>query len=355
MSTFHEIRARAWNECRLMGVVLELTHLCNYDCFFCYNDRIPRDAALTLEAYSELLQQLADMAVLDLTLTGGEPLVHPDFFAIGGRARELGFVVRIKSNGHLIRGEVARRLVDEVAPYQIDLSLHGATAATHDRQTRRPGSFDQLLMNIDEMRRLGLRLNLTCTLTAWNEHEIEAMFELTDRLGLRVNFNASVSPKDDGDTFPLSVAPTSAGMTTLARLLEARHAANRPDDLDTPAGTEPGGGATPQVKRHCGAGSSSATIDQWGNVLPCVQWRRVVGNIREMRFPEIWARSTGLAEIQQITVAAKDSASRFEGPKGVAFFCPGMAELLAGDPLAVYSPTPTGAGAGADDDEAASR
>ena len=340
MSTYQEINARAWNECRLLSVLLELTHLCNYDCFFCYNDRIDRKAALTLEEYSELLQQLADMAVLNLTLTGGEPLVHPDFFAIGSEARKLGFVVRIKSNGHLIRGKVARRLIDEVAPYQIDLSLHGATAATHDRQTRRPGSFDQLLQNIDEMRRLGLRLKLTCTLTAWNEHEVGEMFELTDRLGLPANFNASVSPKDDGNTDPLRVAPTPAGIAALACLLEERHAANQPDDLDTVQGTNFGGDA-PEVKRHCGAGSSSVTIDQWGNVLPCVQWRREVGNIRQAPFPEIWARSNELATVQQITVDAKTSAGRFQGPTGVAFFCPGMAELLTGDPLAVYPATPT--------------
>ncbi|HSO21362.1 MAG TPA: radical SAM protein [Chondromyces sp.] len=341
MSTFRDINARAWNECRLLSVLLELTHLCNYDCFFCYNDRIDRRAPLTLDEYSDLLQQLAEMAVLNLTLTGGEPVVRPDFFAIGGRARELGFVVRIKSNGHLIRGEVARRLKEEVAPYQVDLSLHGATAETHDRQTRRPGSFVRLLANIDEMKRLGLRVKLNCTVTSWNEHEIEAMFALADRLDLAYTFNASVSPRDDGDRHPLTVAPTARGMANLARYLETRRAANSPDDLD-PESTPQAADGAPPVVRHCGAGSSSATIDQWGNVLPCVQWRREVGNIREAPFAEIWKGSAALAEVQRITIAAKDAARAFKGPRAVAFFCPGMAELLTGDPLAVYPAAPGG-------------
>ena len=355
MSTYHEINIRAWNECRLMGVLLELTHACNYDCLFCYNDRTAPKAALTLDEYSELLQQLADMAVLNLTLTGGEPLVHPDFFAIGARARELGFVVRIKSNGHLIRGDVARRLVEEVDPCQIDLSLHGATAITHDRQTRRPGSFDRLMENINEMLRLKLRLRLICTLTSWNEHEIESIFELADRFGLRANFNASISPRDNGDTEPLQLCPTAEGMADLTRMLEERHQANRPDDLDSDPGTitdEPAG----QVKRHCGAGASSVAIDQWGNVLPCVQWRRAVGNIREAPFPEIWKQSNQLARVQEITVEAKEIASRFQGPKAAAFFCPGMAELLTGDPLKVYPSTLShGNDPSQADDEAISR
>jgi hypothetical protein len=52
--------------------------------------------------------------VLNLTLSGGEPLAHPDFFLLGSRARELGFVVRVKSNGHALRGAALRRLRDKV-------------------------------------------------------------------------------------------------------------------------------------------------------------------------------------------------------------------------------------------------
>jgi MoaA/NifB/PqqE/SkfB family radical SAM enzyme len=103
----------------------------------------------------------------------------------------------------------------------------------------------------------------------------------------------------------------------------------------------PGNSAAPLTKRHCGAGSASVTIDQWGNVLPCAQWRREVGNIRETPFPEIWEGSEALAEVQEITDAARDSAKRFKGPREVTFFCPGMAELLTGDPLGLYAEAPS--------------
>jgi MoaA/NifB/PqqE/SkfB family radical SAM enzyme len=335
VSTFREITARAWNECRLLNVTLELTHLCNLDCFYCYNDRLLLNFALTVDEYAKLLRQLADMAVLNLTLTGGEPLLHPDFFTIGARARELGFVVRLKSNGHLIRGEVAQRLVDEVDPYQIDLSLHGATAASHDRQTRHPGSFDRLMKNIDEMRRLGLRLKLSCTLTAWNEHEIEDSFRLADRLELPLFFNPTVSPKDDGDPDPLSISPSLDGISALARVMEKRRA--KAAAANPKAAQEKGSkGNGSTVKRHCGAGSSTVTIDQWGNVLPCVQWRRVVGNIRQAPIAEIWSSSSELEAVRTITVEAKKVATGFEGPEEVTIFCPGLAELREGDPLALY-------------------
>jgi MoaA/NifB/PqqE/SkfB family radical SAM enzyme len=340
LSTYQEITARAWNECRLLDAIFELTHRCNLDCFFCYNDRVQLNSALTYDEYSDLLGQLAEMAVLNLTLTGGEPLVHPDFFAIGTRARDLGFVIRLKSNGHLLRGDVARRVRDEVAPYQIDLSIHGATAKSHDRQTQRPGSFQRLLENIEEMQRLGLRMRLNCTLTAWNENEVDQIFELADRFDLLININATVAPKDDGDTSPMSVAPTSEGISRLAHVLQRRHEEVRSRN---PEVTEQDGvkKEPPEVIRHCGAGSSSVTIDQWGNVLPCVQWRRVVGNVREKPIAEIWSGSVGLDEVRSLTVAAKKVAPQMEGPTDVTFFCPGIADLLTGDPLSLYPGLPT--------------
>jgi len=67
------------------------------------------------------------MQAMVVTRSGGEPLAHPDFFAIGAATRERGLVVRVESSGHTLRGELARRLRDEVDPYIDEIRLHGAT------------------------------------------------------------------------------------------------------------------------------------------------------------------------------------------------------------------------------------
>src|SRR5262249_47912400 len=148
----------------LFSVLLELTYRCNLDCFFCYNDLGQVGRPLSREAYFQLFEDLAALQVMNLTLSGGEPLAHPDFLALGRRARELGFVVRIKSSGHPLRGELLRRVKEEVAPFIVEVSLHGATAATHDRQTRVSGSFERLLANLGEMAAEGLRVKVNTTL-----------------------------------------------------------------------------------------------------------------------------------------------------------------------------------------------
>jgi radical SAM protein with 4Fe4S-binding SPASM domain len=327
------LMATAWRENHLISVLVELTYRCNLDCFFCYNDLGLRGEPLRREQYFQLFAELRDLEVLHLTLSGGEPLAHPDFLALGARARELGFVVRVKSNGHALRGELARRLRDEVDPFLIEISLHGATAAIHDRQTRVPGSFERLLANLAELRALGLRVKLNGTLTAWNEGEVEGMLDLADSLGLPLQIDPEVTPRDDGDREPLQVAPSREGVLRLFRLQAERSRAAQgaeaevrdTDRLPVPAG------------KHCGAGSAGLAIDPYGNIYPCVQWRRPVGNLHERSLREIWQGSAGLEEVRELTVRARELMDA-QGPRASLLnFCPGMAAIhSAGDPLRIY-------------------
>ncbi|HLX06601.1 MAG TPA: radical SAM protein [Thermoanaerobaculia bacterium] len=336
--SLEQLLRRTWSDNHLFSVLVELTYRCNLDCFFCYNDLGLRGTPLTLEQYGDFFADLRDLQVLNLTLSGGEPLAHPDFLRLGARARELGFVLRIKSNGHALRGAMARRIRDEIDPFLIEISLHGATAAVHDRQTREPGSFERLLANLRELRGLGLRVKLNSTLTAWNEHEIAAMMALADRLELPLQVDPEVTPRDDGGREPLSIAPSRAGVQRLFELLAERAAAAR--DASQPAMAAmrlaDDGLAPAAAGKHCGAGSSGIAVDPYGNVYPCVQWRRPVGNLHRRSIRDIWASSAGLAEVRALTVAAKTMVDGYGEAGALLNFCPGSAASWSGDPLQVY-------------------
>jgi MoaA/NifB/PqqE/SkfB family radical SAM enzyme len=321
--SFSDILRKTWSENILFSVLVELTYRCNLDCVFCYNDLGLRGEPLTKDEYFRFFADLADLEVLNLTLSGGEPLAHPDFLALGARARELGFVVRIKSNGHALRGEMARRIRDEVDPFLIEVSLHGATAATHDRQTRVPGSFEHLLANLREMLDLGLRVKINSTLTLWNESEAEGMLDLAATLGLPIQVDPEVSPRDDGDRGPMALSPTREGVRQLFALQAER------------AGAAPGALAS-SGEKHCGAGSAGVAVDPYGNVYPCVQWRRPVGSLHRQSIREIWQDSSGLREVRRLTAEAKKVVDGYGPSGGFLNFCPGSAATRSGDPLEVY-------------------
>jgi MoaA/NifB/PqqE/SkfB family radical SAM enzyme len=331
---FERILQKTWRDNLLFSVLVELTYRCNLDCFFCYNDLGLQGEPLRTGQYRAFFEELRDLQVLNLTLSGGEPLAHPDFLELGAWARELGFVVRVKSNGHAVRGEMARRIRDEIDPFLIEVSLHGANAATHDRQTRIPGSFDRLLVNLREALALGLRIKINSTLTRWNEGEIEGMLAIADDLGVQLQIDPEVTPRDDGDAEPLSIAPSREGIARLFAVLAERarkggggvSVAREGDDIAAPVATE----------KHCGAGSAGIAVDPYGNVYPCVQWRRPVGNLHHQSIGEIWTGSAGLREVRELTARAKGVVEGYGAAGPLLNFCPGSAATRTGDPLQVY-------------------
>ena len=323
---------KTWNQNILFSVLVELTYRCNLDCFFCYNDLSLKGEPLSDEQYFALFEDLAHLQVMNLSFSGGEPLAHPSFLRLGVAAKELGFVVRIKSNGHAFSGELARQIREQVDPFLIEVSLHGSTAEAHERQTRIPGSFDRLLENLRAMKDLGFRVKLNGTLTRWNEHQIPDMFQLADDLGCVFSLSPTVTPRDDGDTSPMSIAPSEKGVKDLYAFLDARvpdsEAAGLLDDGGTCTGT-------PGMHKNCGAGAAGLAVDPYGTVYPCVQWRRPLGNLHEQSIRDIWTGSTDLDEIRAINSQAHEQL-RSLGDEGVGVaHCMGLSEEKTGDPLAL--------------------
>lgn len=322
------IRDRIRSQGLLHSAMFELTYRCNLDCFFCYNDRGKPGLPLTLDHYIQALDELAAMNVLFVTFTGGEPLMHPDFFAIASAARERGFAIRIKSGGHSIRSSVARRLKEEVNPFQVEVSLHGASADSHERQTRVKGSFTRLLHNIREMQSLGLRTTLVSTLTRWNESEFRAMYTLADELGVFLRWQGPVSPRDDGDDSPLQIQPSSSSWQALMAYSSQRQC----DSLPSPAGSAPvlvSDAGSVENEQWCGAGSEDVLIDPFGSVFPCLHLRWEAGNLHNDGIRDIWTRASTFGQARELS---RETAIAMEGQEaeqlGAPLFCPGLDRKL---------------------------
>ncbi|WP_295393056.1 radical SAM protein [uncultured Thiodictyon sp.] len=315
----------------LHSVMLELTYRCNLNCFYCYNDPEAAGTPLSVDQYLRLFDDLESMQVLFLSFTGGEPLAHPQFFELAGAARRRGFAIRVKSNGHAIRGEVARRLRDEVNPMAVEMSLHGATASVHDRQTRVPGSFERLLENLTQMQQLGLRPSFVSTLTAWNAPEIEAMYALADRFGVRLRWQGPVSPRQNGDREPLTIQPSAVDWERVRAIAEGRRAsAAVPAANPLEGATKPP--ATDEDRPHCGIGTQEVLVDPFGNVYPCVQVRWSAGNLHRQPIRAIWEQATAFGDARRLSVA---TAKRFAGQRptqfGAPIFCPGVELTYLGE------------------------
>jgi MoaA/NifB/PqqE/SkfB family radical SAM enzyme len=301
-----------------VSVCLELTYACSWRCVFCYNARHHDAARLSGEEWFGVLDELRGLGTLWVALTGGDPVAHPDFLRIAQAARDRAFGLRVFTNGALVDGTMARRIA-RLKPLSVELSLHGATAKTHDRATRRAGSFVSMRTAMEHLLRSGARVVLKTPVTRINEGSIEDLLGFAERHGAEIRFDPTLSPRDGGDPSPLRFRATPAGTE---RVLSRLHSVGQLRAVRrVPGGT------------NCGLGQSTMAIDPEGNVYPCLQWReQALGNVREARLGEIWRRSPVRERVTGISRAANDALLEAGAPLSTFRFCPALAMQETGDP-----------------------
>ena len=141
-------------EPRLSALDIELTERCDNACQHCYinlpqNDPTARAAELTTSEWKRILKEAAQLGVLRVRFTGGEPLLREDFAELYEYARRLGLRVTLFTNARHITPELAA-LFQRIPPLQkIEITVYGMTAETYEEVTCAPGSFAEFRRGID--------------------------------------------------------------------------------------------------------------------------------------------------------------------------------------------------------------
>jgi radical SAM protein with 4Fe4S-binding SPASM domain len=325
-NAFADLMARTWNKALPMTALWELTYACNHKCAFCYNCPERGRKELKKEEILSGLAKIADLGCIFLVLTGGEPLTRRDFFDIAWAGKRLGFSIRVYTNGYLIDEVVARKF-KELMPFEIEISFHGATAETMDKLTGVPGSFDRVVRGIKFLRKYDLKVNMKCPITKWNQWEIRGIKDLAQSLGCHAEFDPVITPRDDGDTSPLAL---QADREFLEKLWSPEYADVTREEVPVPRDDI-------TVNANCGTGRSTLAIDPYGNIYPCVQWRRSAGNIMEVEdLRALWLHSPVLEEVRRIAMEIPKTTLKSCESGEFCSFCPGVAEVQTGDPRNIY-------------------
>ena len=325
---YRRLLRSAFAQAMPLSAQFEITYRCNHLCTFCYNSPNGQ-REMTTPQILEALQKISDFGVLYLTLTGGEAMCHKHFYKIAGEVRRLGMALRIYSNGYLMADPEVVERIQALTPLEVEISIHGARPETHEALTKIKGSFQRTVRALENLVAAGIKVNLKCPITRLNKDELYGIREIGDRLGLFVTFDAVITPKDDGSLDPLELRADDA---FFARYWAEDYVKLHQGKLPPKANHCASEGS----EANCGTGRSGFTIDPYGNILPCVAFRRQVANILEIdNLEQVWWTSPVLQEVRDLSGQAARKLRRH--PDGEYYqFCLGVAETQTGDPLAIY-------------------
>ena len=273
-----------------------ITHACNLRCAHCYQEEygshMPREEMLrVLGQFDELLAEEDVQA--QINLTGGEPLLHPDFFLLAEEIRRRGHRLGVLTNGTLIGGDTAARLAS-LRPAFVQVSLDG-TEAVHD-SIRGKGSFARALSGIDALKRSRVKVLVSFTAQKANTGELPALARICRKHRVdKLWWDRVVS--DD----PALNLTTEQFRALVEETNALRRKYRRPGGrsfVSNGRALQFGDILTDEVYR-CTAGRRLLVLLADGSLMPCRRLPFVIGNIRDASMKEIVANSELMAELRR--------------------------------------------------------
>lgn len=158
-----------------MIVVWSLTNRCNLDCDYCGLPGLDTPE-LNRDQIFQYLQEIHKAGTKVLSLTGGEPMVHKNFDEFLVKAKSLGMLISVNSNGILVPRKID--LLKENC-FQVIISLDGLEAA-HDFH-RGSGSFTKAMSALHLLKERKLKHMAACVFTRETYDKIDKILEFADR------------------------------------------------------------------------------------------------------------------------------------------------------------------------------
>ncbi len=186
------------SEHHIDGVAITLLSSCNLKCRHCYGEFGPDKAdKLSKETVFNLLDQMEELQCKDVSFTGGEVLLHEDFFEILEYAVGKKIKVSFLSNGVLMDEAVIDKL-DKIGGVEVQLSIDGHNAEYHEQLRGMKGSFDKTMKAFRMLRDRKFNVIVSHMITSKNYPFIKEMEDLIVKEGGRFK-SSSIIRMGNGD------------------------------------------------------------------------------------------------------------------------------------------------------------
>ena len=298
-------------------IVWNFTDACNLRCKHCYQNAGPSPGPeeLSLDEKLMVLEQIDEMGIPVIALSGGEPTIHPDFLRIVEEGARRGIYMAVATNGIRFADEDFTQRAIRAGLRYVEVSLDSADPKKHDEFRGVKGAWEKAVKGIKNVVRLGegkVSTGIATTITRLNMDEIQDMVRLSEELGVTrlVFFNfiptgrgkeireLDLSPEEREkvlkEIYKESISSKVQVVSTAPQLARVSWQMSGGEDVLPTHFTIPKSKTLRAVAEFiggCGAGRIYMAIQPDGTVTPCVFLPIPVGNLRKDKLKEIWEKN----------------------------------------------------------------
>jgi radical SAM protein with 4Fe4S-binding SPASM domain len=274
---------------KLTDLQIELTSKCNERCVHCYIPHENKTDDIEPQLFYNVLEQCKKMGILNLTLSGGEPMMHKNFCEFLRKCKEYDFSVNILSNLTLLNDEIVTEMkANRLSSVQV--SLYSMKPEIHDEITQMKGSFEKTKNAILKLIENDIPLQISCPAMKQNKNCYVDVINWAKEHKVRAVTDYIMMAKYDH---------TTENLDNRLSLDEAGKVINDIIENDTEYQKKTATTDIAEAEKRdmsndivCGVCISPICMVANGNVYPCAGWQDyVVGNVKNTTLQEIWDNS----------------------------------------------------------------
>lgn len=278
------------------SIHVEIVSECNERCIHCFIPHELKTDLMDEGLFYRILDQSKELNLLHITISGGEPMLHPRFVDFIKKCREYDMSVNVLSNLTLLN----EKMISEMRKnplLSVQTSIYSMHPEVHDGITRHQNSLAKTCASVRKLVESGILTQVSCPIIGANYDTYKSVEKWTADLGISVGFDYSIIAKYNHDKDNLScrlsyekldeyIAEKINCDTSYLKSLNKIITENKQKSISD---------------YICSVCNSSLCIGPNGNVYPCVGWSdRVVGNVDRSSLCDIWFRSSEVKKLRSI-------------------------------------------------------
>lgn len=290
----------------LEGLHIDITMKCNERCLHCYISDSTKEKVETIsfEQFCKLVDEFVTLGGSLLSMSGGEPLLHPSILEMLLYCKSKGLQISLFSNLLLLK-EKHVELLSSMNIQMVQTSVYSLVPDIHDKITRIRGSLINTLESIERLLGAGIPVQISCPVMSLNKESVPELMNYCKSRGIRLKTNSLIVPQENGLLFREGISKLTLQQNecmlcemmnrdskyVLDNVLQTsnrieRFYTNPKEFLNTPI---------------CSACINHLCVSPNGDVYPCPGWKNyLLGNVCDMSLAEIWLHSKPLQLLRQI-------------------------------------------------------
>mgnify|MGYP005848012517 CR=1 FL=1 len=298
ISSISDIKAK--DELFVENLYLEVTRRCNEKCKHCYipqNQRSKGDF-ISLEDAKNFIDQAKELGIWELTITGGEPFLHPKIIEILRYARERGVIIAILSNLTVLKDKHIE-VLKEIYPSHIQVSLYSLNPDVHDAITCLKGSHQKTIAAIEKCYANDIPLQVNCPIIDLNKNDYQEVLKWVSAKGMKANADFNIMAQTD---FELSNMEHTLSYGNAKHVFKEMVQDDKQMLNDYKEMLTKDTNNLPDKNRHvCGAAFNTLHISSKGKVYPCANWQSFeLGDLHNETLKEIYLNGKKTKAVRNI-------------------------------------------------------